>query len=83
MKFLSYRTNIETSDEIGSLAKSFNVMTEELEIAYADVETRVEDRTEKLVKLNGLMVGREVKMVELKKEIAELKSKITDSNDDN
>ncbi len=59
-----------SKDEIGQLSHSFNLLKEKLRKTQNEIETRVKDRTADLEKLNGLMVGRELKMIELKKEVA-------------
>ena len=67
-------------DEIGQLAKSFNEMTVKLKQLYSSLEEKVQNKTKELnekldetEKLNKVMIDRELKMVELKKEIEELK----------
>ena len=62
-----------SEDEIGRLTKSFNKMTKKLLDIKDNIEQQVKDRTKQLEKANKLMIGRELKMVELKKEIVELK----------
>jgi len=47
--------------------------TKELEKGIADKTAELKIRVDELSKINSYMVGRELKMVELKKEIAELK----------
>ncbi len=42
---LSVRAQVETADEIGTLAETFNTMTEELQRTLVDLEKRVADRT--------------------------------------
>jgi nitrate/nitrite-specific signal transduction histidine kinase len=42
---LSARAQVETNDEIGTLAKTFNAMTAELQDTLLGLERRVEDRT--------------------------------------
>jgi methyl-accepting chemotaxis protein len=77
---LTVRARTEGKDEIGILAENINIMSANLEVFYADIEKRVVERTielnaklQELEKLNKFMVNRELKMIELKKEIAELK----------
>lgn len=65
---------INSRDEIGKLSKTFNKMAHELKDSRIDIEKKVADRTKDLKKLNDYMIGRELKMVELKKEINRLKS---------
>lgn len=75
-----------TNDEIGSLTQSVQTMVRKLiemidkehstndELKHAS-DTLSENNSE-LQRMNALMIGRELKMTELKKEIEELKSKI-------
>jgi len=42
---LSVRAQVETDDEIGALAQTFNTMTDELQRTLLDLEKRVADRT--------------------------------------
>jgi nitrate/nitrite-specific signal transduction histidine kinase len=82
---------VKTSkDEIGELAETLNKMRKEvkesrkdLEQANKDLEQLVNKRTqelqdklEELERLNRFMIDREIKMVELKKELAALQSKL-------
>ncbi|MES2006654.1 MAG: cache domain-containing protein [Patescibacteria group bacterium] len=71
------KTNIfiKTNDEIGQLASSFGEMTSQIEQSYQTLEDKVVERTkeldakvDELGRLNKLMIDRELKMVELKKE---------------
>jgi HAMP domain-containing protein len=78
-------------DEIGELAETLEQMRKEvknsrkqLESANKNLESQVQDRTaqlktklDELESLNRFMVDREVKMVELKRELEELRQKIT------
>ncbi len=47
---LSARANIETNDEVGTLAKVFNSMTSQLQELVTSLETRVSERTSELEK---------------------------------
>jgi nitrate/nitrite-specific signal transduction histidine kinase len=82
---------VKTSkDEIGELAETLNKMRKEvkesrkdLEQANKDLEQLVDKRTqelqvklEELERLNRFMIDREIKMIELKKDLAELQSKL-------
>jgi len=87
---LDYRIRIKRSDEIGDLASGLNEMaeklkdkTEALEKEKISLEVKVEKRTEELQgrineleKLHKFTVGRELKMIEMKKKIQELEKKI-------
>lgn len=65
--------DIKSQDEIGQLANSFNQMAKDLKYSRTNIEQKVSQRTEELQKLNRFMTGRELKMIELKKKIKELK----------
>jgi HAMP domain-containing protein len=87
---LSYQLPTKTNDEIGDLAKAFNLMTVNLKQFYSGLEELVKKRTSEveeskkqlekniteLQEVNKLMVGRELKMAEMKKEIEELKEQL-------
>jgi nitrogen fixation/metabolism regulation signal transduction histidine kinase len=78
---------VQSDDEIGKLTSAFNKMTASLGSSQSQLkeynktlEKQVEDRTNELnskvtefERVNKLMIGRELKMVELKKEIEKLK----------
>lgn len=73
----------ELEEERGSLEKKVFERTSELEELKRGLEKTVEERTEKLntkltelEKMNRIMVDRELKMIELKKEIEELNAKL-------
>ena len=80
---LDYRVDIKTGDEIEELGNDFNIMadklvqrTKESEEVRAGVEKQVQERTAELnktikdfEKMNKAMVDRELKMIELKKQI--------------
>lgn len=79
---LNIDVDVKTSDEIGSLAKSFNEMAANLKEYNKELESQVEKRTrelqskvEELEKFKKVTVGRELRMVELKKEIKRLESR--------
>ena len=80
---LDYNVDIQTKDEIGQLSRSFNEMAGKLKASYSGLEEKVKERTKvleektaELERMNKLMVGRELKMIELKKEIEELKKQV-------
>lgn len=73
---LNIQADIKTSDEIGSLANSFNNMAESLRLQTNELERKVDERTsdlqekiEELEEFKRLVVGRELRMIELKKQI--------------
>ncbi|MBU2265027.1 HAMP domain-containing protein, partial [Patescibacteria group bacterium] len=86
---LDTKIEIKSEDEIGQLATAFNEMATELKESYSGLEQKVFERTKELEvakktleeklndleKMNELMIGRELKMIELKKAIEELKNK--------
>jgi C4-dicarboxylate-specific signal transduction histidine kinase len=66
-------TTYKTGDELEDLSKIFNKMTRKLIEHKDDTERKIKERTQQLEKLNKFMVGRELKMIKLKKEIKENK----------
>lgn len=75
------KADVNSNDEIGDVASAVNEMAGKLHALYANLEKQVAERTKDLEvktsdleRMNKLMVGRELKMVELKKEIEELKA---------
>ncbi len=84
---LASRVDIRSSDEIGQLARAFNDMSQSLSGLYTGLEEKVKERTLELEiqsaeserkykeyeDMNKLMIGRELKMSELKKEIEALR----------
>ncbi len=76
---LSHRIDIDSGDEIGDLADSFNTMAEKIQESHSSMENRINERTGELSEkvaelqaLTSLMTGREKRMIELKKEINSL-----------
>ncbi len=79
---LNINVDIKTSDEVGSLAESFNKMTKSLKKHAENVEQQVNERTKEmqekvseLERFKKVTVGRELRMVELKKPIKQLQNK--------
>lgn len=89
---LRYTIDVKSKDEIGQLAIAFNVMTGKLQSSYENLDGKIREKTRfleeakeelqvkvaALVEVNDFMVGRELKMIDLKKEIEELQGKISD-----
>lgn len=82
--------NIKTNDEIGDLAKAFNEMEGKIKQEHQALEREVSEKTKQLnsklkeltemysssEKMNELMMGRELTIVELKKKIAILEKEL-------
>lgn len=80
---LDHQLQSTSDDELGVLACAFNNMTAKLKKSYTDLEEKVKQRTEELnqkveelERMNKLMIGRELKMTEMKNEIDTLKTKL-------
>ncbi len=90
---LEVAVDIKTKDEIGALATSFNHMIKDLkesrqklEESTKTLEQKVKERTrelqakvEELEKFDKLSIDRELKMIELKKEIENLKKRLKEN----
>ncbi len=72
----SVKSKIIRGDEIGDLARSIDEMAEKLQQARENIEKKVADRTADLQKLNRVLTGRELKMIELKNKIKDLEKKL-------
>jgi nitrogen fixation/metabolism regulation signal transduction histidine kinase len=80
------KINIKSKDEIGDLATSFNTMITNLKESKSKLEEKTKEleeskknvgiKIDELEKFSKLSVGRELKMVELKKRIEELEDKL-------
>lgn len=70
---LDSKIDIQTDDEMELLADSFNKMAVALKKSRTNIEKKVEERTREFENINKHMVGRELKMIELKEEIKKIK----------
>jgi len=77
------------NSEVGRLAKSFDLMLEKLNLKISQVEENnrviletqknLKEQNEELEKFNNIVVGRELKMIELKKHIQDLELEISNN----
>lgn len=65
---------IKSNNEVGRLSRTFNQMTHNL----SNSQKKLKEKIKETEKINRLMIGREIKMMELKKEINNLKNKYHD-----
>lgn len=72
---LKARVNIDRKNEMGEFARDFNQMTIVLNNTIENTEKKIRERTAELEKINKIMVDRELRMVDLKKEVQLLKNK--------
>lgn len=87
---LDYIIKIKAKDELGELTNNFNSMVQQIkqekkvsEKVRVDLEGKTKELQQKvadLEKFHKLTIGRELKMVELKKQIKELKEKTKREN---
>lgn len=73
------KIQVISNDEFGEVVEVFNSMLDRLKNVRQEVEGKIIARTSELEKFNNLMVGREMKMIELKNEIEELRKGISKS----
>jgi C4-dicarboxylate-specific signal transduction histidine kinase len=67
--------NENSSSEFRELSMAFNKMARNIRKSHRETEEKIRERTKDLEKMNKLMIGREMKMVEFKKRIQELEEK--------
>jgi C4-dicarboxylate-specific signal transduction histidine kinase len=70
------RINIKTGDELEELADIFNKLLDRMKKSRKNIENKIDKRTKELEKFNNLMIGRELRMIELKKETERLKNNL-------
>lgn len=63
---------VSTGDEFEDLANSLNQMAVRLDQNNIELEQKIAERTQNLTRLNNLMINRELKMVELKKQLKKI-----------
>jgi HAMP domain-containing protein len=83
---LDVKIDVNSRDEIGELAKSFASMGKNLKKSNIQIkeyinkvqksEKQLQSKVEELEKFNKMVVGRELKMIELKKRVRELEDKL-------
>jgi len=80
---MSKRVHLPGNDELGIVADAFNEMADNIQQSHANLESQVQERTVELKKqlsdlekMNMLMIDRELRMVELKKQNKELKDSL-------
>lgn len=86
---LTTRLDVNSKNEVGEFANAFNTMAEKVESYNKELEKKAQEKTEELAKkirelerLNSTMMGREYKMIDLKKEVKELKTRLGISSDE-
>jgi nitrate/nitrite-specific signal transduction histidine kinase len=80
---LDVKIDVKSNDEIGDLALNFKLMAKSLKNNQENLENQVAERTKELnnkikelERFKELTVGRELKMIEIKKQMKELKTKL-------
>ncbi len=78
----TYKLEVETKDEMGSLMEKFNEMTKKLEDELflerklQELNKNLENKIKELEKFKKITTGRELKMIELKKELSKTKKEL-------
>lgn len=67
---------IMSNDEVGEFTSTLKTTLDQINSNQKNTEEKISDKTKMLEKMNKLMIGRELEMVKLKKEISELKKKL-------
>lgn len=89
-----YKIKLNTADEFADAANTFNLMAQDLKVSHTELkkhqdelETLVTNRTAllnekicQLEKTNTLMVGREMKMIEMKSKIEKMEHEMGEKN---
>jgi len=80
---LDVKIDVKSNDEIGALAFSFKLMAKNLKNNQENLENKITERTKELdnkikelERFKKLTVGRELRMIEIKKQMKELKTKL-------
>ncbi|MBN1332075.1 hypothetical protein JW978_04330 [Candidatus Dojkabacteria bacterium] len=73
------KSTIKTRDELELLSNSFYELSKELVKEKSAIEAKIAERTAQLEKINKTLIGRELKMIELKEKI----KKYEDANGNN
>jgi len=74
---------MKSNDEIGELGQTFNEMSGRLQVAQTNLQAQIDTKTQQLrqkvedtERLNQTMVGRELRMIELKKQVKTLEQEL-------
>lgn len=80
-KDFAARAPVKSNDELGILARTFNKMAGQLQSFYADLETKVKERTAELSDKNRILSDQKVELEKRNKEIKDINEEITSIND--
>lgn len=78
----SHKISIKGKDEIGRLGRDFEKMATALREYRDYLEKKVESRTKRLETIADNMIGRELKMVQLKEKVEQLEDKLSNVGKD-
>lgn len=74
------KISVTSNDEIGDLGNAFNEMARKIEVAQRQIKiekSKTSVKIEELEKWQRTTIGREIKMIKLKKELTQLKAKLS------